>query len=527
MHYYIQKEKYLGILHAPALQISPTMSQTGANNKRIAKNSLYLYVRTVFVMLVSLYTSRVILKTLGVVDFGIYNVVGGVVVLFSFLSNAMSASIQRFFSFELGRGGSKRLQDIFSMSVNIHIILALLVLMLAETVGLWIVFQILNIPEARMGAALWVYHCSALSFAITIIQVPFSAIIISHEKMNIFALLCIIDVMAKLIIVLILPFFPIDKLCLYALLLFVVQLGTCSLYLTYALRHFSECKARIYWNKHIFYELTSYTSWNLFGGLSSVLSNQGVNILLNIFFGPAVNAARGIALQVNSATNSLFTSFIQAVNPQIVKQYSAGELAYMHKLIYKSSRYSFFLISLIATPVLLETETLLKLWLTEVPEHLVSFVRLVIIASLIDSLSSPLITAAQATGKIKQYQMLVGGELVLIVPLSFIFLSVIPTPEVAFIISILMGIIALATRLLLLKKLIRLSIRKFAVQVITPVLLVACLGATASIVPLIMPLGWPRLILSLIGGELIICIAILLVGTEKAERQFIIQKIRK
>lgn len=501
------------------------MSATSENNKRIARNTAFLYLRTICVMLVTLYTSRVVLSQLGVEDFGIYNVVGGVVVLFSFLSSAMTAGTQRFLSFELGRNNPKRLHDIFRMSVNIHVLLGIIVLILAESIGIWLVATLLNIPAERMEATLIVYHCAVISFVAVVIQVPYMAAIVSHEKMGVYACVCILDVLAKLGCVFLLSVLLGDKLKWYAMLLAGVAILTCGMYMTYSSKHFKECRYRFIWDKSIFQELVSYSSWNLFGGLASVMSSQGINILLNIFFGPAVNAARGIAFQVKAAMSSLFASFQQSVNPQIVKQYSMGNLDYMHQLIYRSSRYSFFLVLIFVTPVFLETQHILDIWLGHAPAHTVTFIRLVLLTTLVDCMSTPFVTAAQATGKIKKYQAVVGGLLLLILPLSYGALHIVNSPEIVFVIVLLMSAISLGARVWMLRTTAGISIRKFIHSVIFRT--TAVLGITAStwIIPYLLPSTPIRLITSIIAGEIVTISAICFVGINHAERTFVFNKI--
>lgn len=304
-----------------------------------------------FIMAVTLYTSRIILQVLGIEDFGIYNVVGGVVLMFGFLNNAMTAAVQRFVSFELGRNDAGRLHTIFSMSVSIHILLAVLVLLLAETVGLYVIYSYLTIPEERMFAALVIYQCALISFAVSILQVPYMSCIIAHEKMDIYAIGTILDCCSKLVGVYLLTILTGDKLIWYGIILLVISIMVAVFYRTYAIKSFAECHYKFIWDKSLFNNMITYSGWSLFGGVATVGAMQGVNILLNIFFGPAVNAARGIAYQVNSAVSSLYSSFTQAVNPQIIKQYSAGNLDYMQQLIFRSCRFTYLLVLLFAYPI--------------------------------------------------------------------------------------------------------------------------------------------------------------------------------
>lgn len=421
-------------------------------------------------MAVSLYTSRIILNTLGVEDFGIYNVVGGFVTMFGFLNSSMASATQRFLSFEIGKKDYPQLARVFSMSLNIHFIIAFVILILAETVGLWFVNTQLTIPAERMIAAIWVYQFSILVLMVNIVSVPYNAIIIAHERMNVFAWVSVAEVSLKLLIVFMLQWFGFDKLKLYAVLMFGVSLIIRLIYGFYCSSKFKESKFRYYWDKTLFNTLINYAGWNLWGSVAGILYGQGVNILLNIFFGPVVNAARGIAYQVRGAVNQFVFNFQMAMRPQIIKSYAAEELKYMHQLIYQGAKYSFLLLFALSLPILLDTEIILKLWLKIVPEYTVIFTQLVIVNILIDSISGPLMTSAQASGKIKLYQGVVGGLLMLILPISYLFLKLGFPPEVTLYISIIMSIISFFARLKIVSKLVNLSIKGYIKNVILPII---------------------------------------------------------
>lgn len=314
----------------------------GKSNKRIAKNTLMLYFRMILTMLVSLYTSRVVLNTLGVEDFGIYNVVAGFVTMFGFLNSAMASATQRFLAFEIGKGDHDQLRNVFSMSVNIHFLIAFIIFILAETIGLWFVNTQLTIPAGRMGAAQCVYQFSILAMMVTMVSVPYNAMIIAHERMNVFAWVSIIEVSLKLFIVFMLQWFGFDKLKFYAVLTFCVSLIIRFIYGFYCSRQFKESRFRYFWDRPLFKTLASYAGWNLWGNIAAVLQGEGVNVLLNIFFGPVINAARGIAFQVKGAVNQFVANFQMAMNPQIIKSYAVNDLKYMHQLIFRGAKYSFF-----------------------------------------------------------------------------------------------------------------------------------------------------------------------------------------
>lgn len=496
------------------------------NNKLIARNTVLLYFRMFLTMGVSLYTSRIILNTLGIVDFGIYNVVGGVVMMFSFLNASMSSATQRFLSFELGRNDYIQLKKVFSMSVNIHAIIAVAVLILAETIGLWFLNTKLIIPIERIEAANWVFQFSILSFMVTIMSVPYNATIIAHERMKIYAYVSIAEVILKLIIVFALIWLRYDKLKIYSILIFFVTALIWLLYKVYCKRNFIETNYKFFWEKSLYKTLMNYAGWNLFGNLASVTMGQGVNVLLNLFFGPAVNAARGIAFQVRSAVNGFVSNFQIAMNPQIVKSYAADDIKYMHQIVFQGAKYSFYLLFILALPIILETEIILKLWLKIVPEYTVIFTRLILINILIDCISGPLMTSAQASGKIKKYQTVVGSLLLLILPMSYILLKMEFPPQITLYVSIFISIIALFARLWIISPLVKLSIVKFSQNVLIPIFLVV---GVSIIFPLIVILsinqGLSRLFAVGISSVLSVIFFIYWLGLKREEKLFMRNKV--
>lgn len=497
------------------------------NNKRIAQNTLMLYFRMLLIMMVSLFTVRVVLNTLGVVDYGIYNVVGGIVVMFSFLSGTMASASQRFFAFELGRNNIQQLKKTFSLTVTIYAIIAIIVLLLAETIGLWFLNTQMVIPTDRMEAANWIYQFSILSFLVTIMTIPYNAAIIARENMKVFAYVGIIEVLLKLVIVYLLVLFSFDKLKLYACLWFAVTVIVTLIYRTICKRKYEECRFGFYWNRGLFNTLMSYSGWNLFGATAGILNNQGINILLNVFFGPVVNAARGIAYQISAAVNQFASNFFTAVNPQITKYYAANEKEQMMKLVYQSSKFSFFLLFILSMPVLLETNYILTLWLKEVPEYVVLFSRLVLFSVLIDSLSNSLITSALATGKIKRYQMIVGGMLLLNLPISYCFLKFGFPPQITMYISIVISGICLFLRLWMLRDMIGLSMKDYIIRVL---IVVISVSIVAYLIPLFLLFqleeSLMRFIIIGFTGLITSIGTIYIIGLSKNERKFLIQIIQ-
>ena len=499
-----------------------------SNNKRIAKNTMMLYIRMLLTMAVTLYTSRVVLNTLGIEDFGIYNVVGGFVAMFGFLNSSMASATQRFLSFEIGRKDNIQLRNVFSMSVNIHFIISFVIFIFAETVGLWFVTTQLSIPAERMLPAQWVYQFSIFALMVNMVSVPYNAIIIAHERMNVFAWVSIAEVSLKLLIVFMLQWFGFDKLKLYAVLMFGVSLIIRLIYGVYCNQKFKESKFRYYWNKPLFKTLMSYASWNFWGNAAGTIKGQGVNILLNIFFGPAINAARGIAYQVSGAMNLFVVNFQMAMNPQIIKSYASEDLKYMHQLIYQGAKYSFFLLFTLTLPILFETKFILKLWLNIVPEYTAVFTQLIIINVLIDSVSGPLMTAAQASGKIKLYQSVVGGLLVLNLPISYLLLKMGLTPEVTLYVSIGISVIALYARLKIISPLVNLNVFDFfktVIMRIIPVVIVSFI--LPFLVFLSLEESFLKLLLTVMTSILSALITIYYIGLGKAEQEFMNRKLKQ
>ena len=373
-----------------------------SSNKTIAKNTIFLYFRMMLTMLISLYTSRVILQVLGVDDYGIYQAVGGIVGFLSFVNNALSTGSSRFITFGLGEGNPQKLKNIFSTTLTAHICLAVIIVILAETVGWWFLHNKLVIPPERLGAAEFVFHLSILTAFFSLTQVPYGACIIAHEKMGVFAYVSIIEVTLKLLVVYLLTIGEIDKLKLYAILLCLIQIGLILFYRIYCIRHFEEAKFRLFIDVKLFKEIASFSGWSLFAGTSIALNSQGILILLNMFFSPAVVAARAISLQVNSAANSFVSNFQTAANPQIVKKYAAKDYEGSKRLLLQTTKFSFYLMFLFCLPICLGAKQLLTIWLKTVPEYTIIFLQLVIIQSLFCVFDTSFYRALYAKGRLKE-----------------------------------------------------------------------------------------------------------------------------
>lgn len=497
------------------------------NTKRIAKNTLMLYVRMLFSMLVSLYTSRVVLNTLGVEDYGIYNVVGGFVAMFSLVSSSLSASVSRFLTFELGRGDMERLKETFSTSLMIHLVLAGIVFILAESVGVWFLNTQMTIPPERLYAANWVFQASILSFMFALFSVPYNASIASHERMSAFAYIGILDVVLRLLIVLFIAHVPFrfDRLIVYSLLLVAVGMSLQCIYLWYCRKNFEECRFKLHFNKGYWKEMGAFAGWNFIGSSSALLKNQGVNLLLNIFIGPIVNAACGIAAQVNGAIYAFANNFMTAVNPQLTKSYASGDKEYMFSLSERGTRFSFYIILFFALPIMLEADFVLSLWLKQYPEHTVNFVRLVLLLTLCEVLSSTLITIQLATGKIRNYQIAVGGMQMMNFPLSYLCLQFGMPPEATYCVAIFISLTCLILRLYFLRGMVGLSITRYLHNVCLNVMLVA---VAAVIIPALvhynMLYGWGRFVSVVIISIVCVSMSAYFGGCSTSERHFIYNK---
>lgn len=475
------------------------MSNQSANNKRIANNTIYLYIRMLLVMGVSLYTSRLTLDVLGVDDYGLYIVVGGVVSMLGFLNSSMAISVQRFLSFEMGKDNPENVQSIFSTSLFVHVFLAIIVVFLLETIGVWFVSHKLLIPDGREDAAMWVFQCVVITTALSIVMVPYSAMIMAKEKMDIYAYVSIIDVVLKLLVLFLLLNISYDKLVIYAILLALQGVAMILINAGYCLWKFKEARFTFTWNKKNFKGLVFFAGWSLLGELAWTFTGQGVGIILNQFFGPAVVAARGLAEQVNMAVSRFVQGFQTAANPQLIKLYASGEIGQMTLLLFRVTRFSFYILLFLSLPLILEMEYVLNLWLAEVPPHTVYFCQLILINSLTMALSNPLSQVARAYGKIRQYQMWVSFALLLNFPISYVALCIGLPPESVMTVYLGISVLLILVRLIICKPMIDLSIRKYAKDIIFRVTLVSGLSAIlpAVIVSFIEP-SFSRLVLTVV-----------------------------
>lgn len=496
------------------------------NTKRIAKNTLMLYVRMLFGMLVSLYTSRVVLRTLGVEDYGIFNVVGGVVAMLSFFNSSMATSTQRFLNYEMGKGDLARLKEVFCNAVNAHWLIGIVVVLLLESIGLWFVYNKLNIPVHQFDAAVWVYHCAVVSFFLSIINTPYNAAIVANERMGVYAYFSIVEIVLRLLIVYLLVLLPYNKLIVYSSLQLCVCVIMRVIYTMYCTKNFEECSYVFSYNKKLVVQMFTFSGWMLFGCLSDLLSKQGVNILINIFFGPIYNTSRAIALQIQGAVGAFSSNFMFAVRPQIVKSYSTGDFNYMYQLVFSSSKMSFYLLLVCIAPVFICTDYIMNLWLGIIPEYSVLFTRFVLVELLIASAYEPIAQVNQASGKVKNYQLAISILFFLIFILTYVAYKMRFPIYYSFIISLLCAIIGLFLRIIILKKENDFPARSYLYKVIFPLFPIILL----TIIP-----SWiianllPETFVSLIIVCIVCCICALLsiwtMGLNKLEKSFIIGKI--
>lgn len=452
------------------------MSDTSANNKRIAKNTLVLYVRMLFLLAINLYTSRLVLATLGITDYGIYNVVGGFVALFTMVSGTMATATQRFLSFEIGKGTQENITRLFSTSIMIHLILGGIIIVIAETIGLWFLNSKMVFPLDRYYAANWVFQFSVLTLVINVLSVPYNASIIAYEKMKAFAFLGILEALSKLLIVFLIAFSPFDRLVFYAFLLMIVAISIRAIYGIYVSKNFHYCRFKWKMDSEYSRTLLSFISYNFIGSISGIAKTQGINVVLNLFFGAAVNAARGIAVQVLHAVSGFVSNFQLAMNPQIVKLYASGNKEEMYSLMCRGCKFSYLLMLMLSLPIAMEAPYILNLWLVEVPEYTVVFVRLTLAITLVDSLSQPMVTALLATGNVKRYQLINGTYFMMTVPVVYIVLKIGYGPVMAFVVSLLFSIVGHFTRLILISMAVGFSMKDYINRVTVRVFIATILS---------------------------------------------------
>ena len=500
---------------------------TGKTKPSIAKNAAFLYLRMLLTMFVSLYTSRVVLNALGFEDYGIYNVVGGFVVMFNVVCTGLASTTQRFITYEIGQGDRYKLNRTFSSCVIIYASLSLVIIILAETLGLWFFENKMVVPVERHSAAQWAYQFALLTLVVNLVSIPYNALIIAYERMQAFAYISIYEVSAKLIIAYLVSICPYDKLITYAILMCAIQISIRVIYGTYCKKNFSASKVVLHYDWNQIKEIYGFAKWAMVGGMASIGFTQGLNILLNMFFGPTINAARGIAVQVQSTVNSFALNFQTAVNPRIIKSYAERNLTYMYKLVFISSKFSFLLLFVICLPLLIETEFILKIWLKNVPEYTVIFLRLIMVTTIVDAMANPFMRVAEATGNIRRYQVVLGIILLMIVPISYFALKLGCIPSSVFIVHIVISLVAFCVRLYIVKSLVDFSIKTFFKTVIFRVF---SIGVLSPIVPLVvysnMNEGFLRFVVVIVLSILIMIALTWYLALEHEERQIAMEKIK-
>ena len=497
------------------------------NGARLAKNTVLLYFRMFLMMCINLYTSRIVLHTLGVEDYGIYNVVGGVVVMLEFINDSMTASTQRFLSFELGTGNKQKLREVFSTSINIHLIISLIIVLLGETIGLWFLHEKMVIPPERMVAAEWCFQLSIFTSVLNVLSYPYISAIIAHEKMSSFAYIAILDAVLKLVLVYLLLVFDYDRLIFYAILYAAEKLLIRMVYNIYCVRNFDECKYRWFFRKDLFKEMASFAGWKMWGELALVFYTQGLDILLNVFFGPVVNAARAAAAYAQTAVGSFASNFQTAINPQIMKTYASEQLKETHQLIYRGSRLTFCLLLTICLPLIVETPAVLGIWLKEVPDGSVTFLRLLLVILMIRQSTSVLVTTVAATGNIKKYEITMGVLMLSILPIAYIVLKMGGNPSSVFVVYLFIAFIGYFVSLYIILPLIKLSLTDYINYSIKRCALVLILSL---VLPFLMKFVTDAsLLLSIVNiifTVICTCVISFAFGLEMAERRAVMDKAK-
>lgn len=504
------------------------MANKISNSERIARNTMLLYIRMLFVMGVTLFTSRIILQALGVVDFGIYNVVGGLSGAFVFFSSALSSSTQRYLNVFLGRNEMDKVQKVFNLSLLIYSGIALIMVLTGLIIGNWLIVDKLVIPQEKLSDAIIVFYSMLFSLGLTLVFSVYESVLIARENMKLYAYLGMFDAMAKLLIAYCLFHAPSHRLILYALLMAGVQLSQKIILSIFCKRHYSECKFQFYWNKTMFKEMFTFTGWNIYGSGVWMINEQGINILLNMFFGPVVNAARGISVQINNAVNNFSANFFTAVRPQIVKSYAIGDYCYLKKLISTSSRFSAYLLWILCLPIILRTEYILSIWLGKVPDYTIVFVRWILIYSLANSLNNPLWTVILATGKLKKSVMIGSNLFLLAFPISFLFLKLGFSPEIVYLVLTILRILFLLVILTIISSVINLSISEYCNKVIYPICIITIISAILMCgLNTFFPENFISLVIISFISTFLSLLLIVSLGISKEEYKIIVNKVKK
>lgn len=495
-----------------------------SNNKKIVKNSIFLYIRMIFLTVLTLYTARVMLTQLGIVDYGIYNIVGGIVTMLAFFNSSMSVATQRFMSYDIGKNDFVQLKKTFNSSLLIYFIMGVVIIIILESLGLWYINNKLVFPIEKLHSVNIVYQLSVVTFFINIIQLPYNALVLAHEEMQVYTYISFLDSILKLIILYFLQLGG-DKLILYAVLVLLVSVLVQIVYVWYCQSKFEETKIEVVSDMKYLKELSAFSGWNLFGNIASVAKNQGINLVLNLFFGVTLNAAFALTNQVQNAIGSFVTNFQKAINPQIIKNYANEKYSASINLVLLGSRYSFFLTLLIIVPLALHTDFILKMWLVDVPQYTIPFVKYALIVSLIDSLSGSIMTLFQATGRIKLYQLVVGFLVFLNLPFSYLLIKNFNSPNLVFHSMLLISGLSLFARLFLLKNVIDFSLLNYVKQVLVRIfyVIIVLFGIGYFFMANIQLSGSIKiLVVNILIEEILMLLVIFFIGTTFVERKFLI-----
>lgn len=500
----------------------------GSKSGRIVKNTLALYGRSLLVLAVSLYTSRVILHTLGVEDYGLYNVVGGVITMLGFLNSTMQATFQRYYNVAMGERKEDEIKILFRSSLTVQLVLSLIVVVLGETLGLWFLSNKLVIPEGRMEAAQVLYQVTIVSFVLSIFKGPFAALITAYERMGIYALFSIIETVLKLGIVFVVQIIPGDKLIYYSLFILLIHAVDISLYIIFCVRKLPTTDIGFNWSREYLKKMFSFSAWSTIGTLAYTMKSQGLNIVLNLFFGTVVNAARGVAYQVLNAVNQFIHSFQTAFRPQLTKLYASGDYDATMRLYYSATKLSYYLIFTISLPILLETPFILHIWLGDrVPEYAAVFTRVILLTAFVSAFANPTTAIAYATGKIKNFSIVVSFFNLMIVPVAWLFLKLGYGPTSAMLVSLAFTILVQIIRLIVVANMTVLKVGDYMIHVVLPVGIysVVCL-ATPLALKFSLDMGWQRLLLVLVVSVVSSIVFVWLIGLNKTEKQFVLSKIK-
>lgn len=504
------------------------MADSTTGNKKIFKNTIYLGFRMIIVLGISLYTSRIVLQVLGVEDYGIYSVVGGFVVMFGFFNNAMTTGIQRFFNFELGKNGQEGANKVFITSIYTQIIIAIIIGALLESIGLWYLYEKMVLPVERLQSAFWIFQFSTIIMILGILKVPFSAAIVSHERLDFYAFLSIFDTILKLIIVLILPYIPADKLIIYGLMMLGITIINYLISVIYSYKNFPEVRFRFVFYNQLFKEMLSFSGWNVFGKFSVMIKDQGLNMILNLFFGPVVNAARGVAFQVTGALNGFVENVNMAVKPQLTQSFAKGDLNRTFSLMFSISKLNYFILFFLSLPICLEIDFILKLWLgNNVPQYTGIFIIIVILSSLRATLSTQVAYVVQASGKMRKYQLVSSLIELSMIPIAYICLKLGSNPPSVFIVSFFVCLVSLIVGLFILRGIVQISLRSYCINVVIPLIFASLL---ALIIPMIIRLllseSTTRVILVLLVSIVASLISFFYACTSHQEREMLVYFIK-